>query len=132
MGAAGTQNEALAFGGSYFAAYTCTEEYNGTSWTAGGPLITARCQLGGAGTQNAALAFGGNPGVSPFITACTEEYNGTSWTTGGALITARQSLGGAGTQSAGLAFGGYQPGVGNPTCTEEYSPSAGPIVVCSV
>jgi hypothetical protein len=40
-----------------------TEEYNGTSWSAGGNLNTARYLLGGAGLQTAALAFGGsNPG----------------------------------------------------------------------
>ena len=39
---------------------SCTEEYNGTSWTAGGALITGRYFLGGAGEQNAALGFGGN------------------------------------------------------------------------
>jgi hypothetical protein len=37
-----------------------TEEYNGSTWTAGGNLNTARYFLAGAGTQTAALAFGGN------------------------------------------------------------------------
>jgi hypothetical protein len=36
-----------------------TEEYDGTSWTAGGCLGTARYAMAGAGTQTAALAFGG-------------------------------------------------------------------------
>jgi hypothetical protein len=36
-----------------------TEEYDGTSWTAGGNLGTARRRLAGAGTQTAGLAFGG-------------------------------------------------------------------------
>ena len=70
LGGIGTQNAALAFGGS--PALSCTEEYNGTSWSAGGALLTARCSLGGAGTQTEGLAFGGTnggPGLS-----CTEEY----------------------------------------------------------
>jgi hypothetical protein len=36
-----------------------TEEYDGTSWTAGGAMNTARRLLAGAGIQTAALAFGG-------------------------------------------------------------------------
>jgi hypothetical protein len=35
------------------------EEYNGTSWTAGGNLATGRGYLAGAGTQTTALAIGG-------------------------------------------------------------------------
>jgi hypothetical protein len=49
---------------------SCTEEYNGTSWSTGGALITARFSLAGAGTQSAGLAFGGGP---PQL-SCTEEY----------------------------------------------------------
>jgi hypothetical protein len=37
-----------------------TEEYDGSAWTAGGNLNTARNNLAGAGTQTAGLAFGGN------------------------------------------------------------------------
>jgi hypothetical protein len=40
-----------------------TEEYDGSTWTSGNPLNTARNGLAGAGTQTAALAFGGE--VSP-------------------------------------------------------------------
>jgi hypothetical protein len=36
-----------------------TEEYDGSAWTGGGNLGTARRQLAGAGTQTAGLAFGG-------------------------------------------------------------------------
>ncbi len=50
----------------------CTEEYNGSSWTAGGALSTARYDLAGAGTQNAALAIGGV--LPPSVVSCTEEY----------------------------------------------------------
>jgi hypothetical protein len=37
-----------------------TEEYDGTSWTSGGTLDTARYGAGGSGTQTAGLAFGGD------------------------------------------------------------------------
>jgi hypothetical protein len=54
-----------------------TEEYDGTSWTAGGSLNTARIYLAGCGTQTAALAFGGQ---IPTVTGATEEYDGSTWT----------------------------------------------------
>jgi hypothetical protein len=134
LAGAGTQNAGLAMGGyaicvvvcydefdepyNSYTAYeaTCTEEYNGTSWSAGGALITGRYYLAGAGTQNAGLAFGGYK-FTPSSLSCTEEYNGTSWSTGGALITDRRLPAGAGTQNEGLSFGGG----GSCTNTEEYN-----------
>jgi hypothetical protein len=56
-----------------------TEEYDGSTWTAGGSLNTARGGLAGAGTTNSCLAFGGN--IHLLSTGATEEYDGTSWTT---------------------------------------------------
>jgi hypothetical protein len=61
-------------------------EYDGTNWTAGGTMSTARGGLSGAGIQTAALAFGG------FITAATgatEEYDGSTWTAGGKFINSK-------------------------------------------
>jgi hypothetical protein len=51
---------------------SCTEEYNGTNWSLGGALATARYGPAGAGTQNAGLAAGGFGGAN---LSCTEEYN---------------------------------------------------------
>jgi hypothetical protein len=78
VGGAGTQTEALAFGGLDTANTGATEEYNGSAWTTSNPLNTARFSLAGTGIQTAALAFGGyiDPG-SPGVQAATEEYNGT-------------------------------------------------------
>ena len=47
--------------------------YDGSAWTAGGNLNTARKNLGGAGIQTSALGFGGN---TTAVTAATEEYSG--------------------------------------------------------
>jgi hypothetical protein len=60
----GIQTAGLGFGGEDASpGFTAaTEEYDGSSWTAGGNLTTARNFLAGAGTQTAGLAFGGNPG----------------------------------------------------------------------
>jgi hypothetical protein len=55
-----------------------TEEYNGTSWTNGGNLATARNNLGGAGTQTSGLGFGGSTTIS---LAATEEYSGAGTAT---------------------------------------------------
>ena len=57
MGAAGLQNAALAAGGTGppgLQSSTCTEEYNGSSWTAGGALSTSRpgTQAGSAGATS--------------------------------------------------------------------------------
>jgi len=54
---------------------SCTEEYNGTLWSIGNAMITARGYLGGVGTQTSALAFGGTCAGSPNTAgSCTEEY----------------------------------------------------------
>jgi hypothetical protein len=145
LAGAGTQNAGLVAGGyacvgsvfdpesSTFVDdcnnVSCTEEYNGTSWSVGGVLITGRMELAGAGTQNVGLVAGGYCIFSQLY-SCTEEYNGTSWSAGGALITARRWVSGAGTQNAGLATGGFSSAT--VTCTEEYngtSWSAGGILI---
>jgi hypothetical protein len=116
LGSAGTQTAALGFGGQPGAGETTiTEEYDGTSWTAGGALNTARFYLAGAGTQTAALGSGGGPPT----TAATELYDGTSWVSNPTgLNTARTKLAGAGTQASALAFGGDTPPV--TAATEEW------------
>jgi hypothetical protein len=86
---------------------TSTEEYNGTSWTAGGNVGTARRYLAGCGIQTAGLIFGSSTPPR----GATEEYDGSTWTVGGSLNTARSYLAGCGTQTAGLAFGGDTPSI---------------------
>jgi hypothetical protein len=63
LSGAGLQTAALAFGGKTTVAAASTEEYDGTSWTAGGNLNTARSDMGGAGLQTAGLVFGGRTTV---------------------------------------------------------------------
>jgi hypothetical protein len=63
LAGAGIQTAGLAFGGSAPGATAVTEEYNGSTWTAGGSLNIARRGVAGCGIQTLALAFGGrNPG----------------------------------------------------------------------
>ena len=49
-GGAGTQTAGLVFGGDVPPDSNATEEYDGSSWTNGGDLGTARRSLAGAGT----------------------------------------------------------------------------------
>ena len=97
-------------------ASSCTEAYNGTSWSAGGALIIGRYGAGSAGTQTSSLLFGGY--ITSYV-ACTEAYNGTSWSVGGALSTVRYQLAGAGaSNTAALAFGNFNAPYTN---TESYN-----------
>ena len=117
----GTQTAGLCFGGNDGGTYEDqTEEYDGTSWSAGGDLGTARQSTSGAGIQTAALASGGQISSEATLSSC-EEYNGTAWSAGGNLITARMNHGSAGTIAAGLAMGGNVGG----DSVEEYGVDTG-------
>ena len=87
-------------------ATTTTLEYDGTDWTTGGAINTARYRAGVVGTQTAGLKFmGGNPGY----TGPTETYDGSSWTTNPASVNAgRAAVGAVGTQTSALGYGGYK------------------------
>jgi hypothetical protein len=64
-----------------------TEEYNGTSWSSGGNLITARAGFAEAGTSSAGLCFGNQSPVGN----STEEY-GAGPGSYDELFTASQGL----------------------------------------
>ena len=86
-----------------------SEEYNGSSWTAGGTLNLARLEsaAGVVGTQTAGLLVGGR---GPPFTGAVEEYNGTAWTSVTAVPQAIRAGGGAGPQTAAVVFGGQISG----------------------
>jgi hypothetical protein len=87
-----------------------TLEYDGTNWTSGGTLGTARYQGRGTGaSQTAGLAIGGSTAPGPSGDAggpLTEEYDGSTWTTGGNLNTGRRTAATSGIQTSALAAGG--------------------------
>ena len=57
-GGAGLQTAGVVFGGrDDTGGVATTEEYNGSSWTAGGAMGTARSVFGSCGTQTAGLGF---------------------------------------------------------------------------
>jgi hypothetical protein len=130
-GAAGTLTAGLAFGGETppglpGAESNSTEEYDGTSWSPGGNLGTARFgfQYGSIGTQTSSLGAGGFVNATGY-TSATEEYDGTSWSPGGSLNTARYETAGGGTQTAAFIAGGAKaPGTTITNETEKYDGSA--------
>jgi hypothetical protein len=109
---AAPQTAGLCFGGAPnpSTVTNATEEYDGSTWTVGGTLVTARELIEGAGTQTAGLGFSGN---IPPTTGATEHYDGTSWTSvPGVLNTIKVRMGSAGTQIAAIKFGGESPNTG--------------------
>jgi hypothetical protein len=115
-GGTGTQNAALSVGGYQSPSGTNpaparvanTDEYNGSSWTAGNAHTSVRgaTSLAAAfGAQNAAVYVGG---FAPNITG-SMEYNGTNWSAGGDLDNCHYNHDAAGTLTAGLVFGGCGP-----------------------
>ena len=100
-GGAGIQTAALLFGGTPSPAGDVTEEYDGSSWTAGGDLNTGGYDMAGFGTQTAAFAINRYP-----ANAAVETYDGSSWTEGPSINTARDQATGYGTTTAGLISGG--------------------------
>ena len=115
----GTQNAAFSAAGAP-GPKVQTEEYNGSGWSIGNNVGTARYEGGSAGTLTAGLMYGGYegpPAPSPYPKAQTEEYDGTSWSEQNDLNTSRYSQGGFGTQTAAVYTNG-----GNPVAdTEEYN-----------
>ena len=93
-GACGTQTAGLKVG-AYEAAgdtfFDECEEYDGSSWAAGG-LISANTYAAQAcGTQTSAIRGGGS--VAGTGVATSQTYNGTSWSAVASLSTARRSPG---------------------------------------
>ena len=114
QGQFGPQTAAVAASGSTAPATANVESYDGSSWTEGPNVNTARGLLAAAGngTQTAGLIFGGTTSISPHnpgITNASEEYDGSSWTSGNNLNFSSRNLGGLGVQTSAVAAGGLGP-----------------------
>ena len=100
-----------------------TEEYDGTSWSAGGDYPLIIVSGGSGGTQTAAFGATGytTPGDPGTDTPVSAEYDGTSWTAGNPVITARRdvNMGPSGTQTAALMICG-RAATTHQTAVEEY------------
>lgn len=122
MGSAGTRTAGLIFSGETPAPalVSTTNEYDGSVFSSGGNVVSARSFITGFGLQTAAIGFGAAPAA--IITTNTESYDGSTWTEVNNLSTARGNAGGAGIQTSGLGFGGYVTGGPplNTNATEEW------------
>jgi hypothetical protein len=81
----GTLTAGLVSGGQIPPYSTTTNEYDGTNWTSGGGLNTARGYAAGIFGTQTATGFAG--GVYPYKSNY-EEYNGSSWSEISTLVTA--------------------------------------------
>jgi len=98
------------------------EEYNGSAWSSGGSLGTAREGLAGGGSSTDAICFGGFDG---YYVGRAEVYDGTSWSNTYDLGPARWYLAGNGNSSGAISMGGRDSG-GYSVATETWT-SAQPV-----
>jgi len=99
-----------------------TEEYNGTTWTAGNVCNTNRMEAGCVGISQTAAVLMGGGGVPGADLNSTEIYDGTSWATSPAILaTARRAAGKntGGTSTAAMYIGG-SPVAGTGNVVEEF------------
>ena len=92
----GTQNAAKYMGGfgppsPTAVRSTCVEDYNGTSYSTGTPLLVGVEYTSGAGTQNAGIHAGGQTDAET-ATAKTYEWNGLSFVQTANLGTGRCTI----------------------------------------
>ena len=150
-------NAAVMFGGRLGTnpagqcGFTCTEEYNGSSWSLGGSMIIERMHHYGFGTQTAAVATMGVSGsavASGFYNSAnttgnrsalskTEHYDGSSWSEATDIINSTRGAHGFanGTQNAGVVSNGCisapNAGPGFDECTFTYNGTNWTQVACS-
>ncbi len=90
--------------------YSNTEEWDGSSWTAGGSFPTNIYTGHAVGSLTDAIYWGGFDS-SPNLSSMSAVYNGTTWTNSPNTPTAAgYSGGGLGTGAAALGYGGYTGG----------------------
>ena len=113
MGDAGTQTAALSMAGGSVSPSGKTEEYDGSSWTAGGNMSNGDRGFSGTGSQTAALAVGSDE-------TAIEEYDGSSWTAGANYPEIASFVKAAGSLTAALVTGGLTSGP-SPTSSNHYN-----------
>ena len=104
---------------------TATEEYDGSSWTAGGAYPAGMRGTNAFGTLTAGVNAGGNSANPSVSTNVNNEYNGTAWTSGNNNTLGRFNCSSSGTSTAGILVAGFSnpPPVVN-SVTEEYDGSS--------
>ena len=103
-----------------------SETYDGTSYSAGPSLNTARGEVMGIGdAQTSALACGGFE-TAPTVTGKTESFDGTSFSETADLGTSRRTgqFHGAGSSNSSALYAGGYNGSTQVTTSEEFNASA--------
>jgi hypothetical protein len=101
-----------------------TEEYNGSAWATGNPIvlrISSQGKSGGTSAQTAWMIAGGDGPTVTNNTGTTQLYDGTNWSTSAPLSTPRRQVAGGGTQASGLVFGGTEASSTSLNSTEEFT-----------
>ena len=130
----GTQTSTIIIAGNINPSDTktgLTEEWDGSSWSSGGTVNTARKGGMAAGaSQDSSLFFGGT--AAPGASTATEDYDGTSWTTSsatmGTAVTDNQQGGGGNVNTAALVCNGPNS---NSLGVQEYNKSINTITPAS-
>jgi len=126
LGGFGTQTSMAVYGGlsagpaPASTKYSLTEEYNGSSWVAGGAFSDTVWLAGSPASTGSSAGMAINGRVGPAVAATTAVYDGTSWAADVSTATARDEMGCIGTSTTAIRAGG-NPGTGVVTTTEEYS-----------
>ena len=116
LAGAGIQTAGLVFGGS--ATNTTapsgthgakTEEYDGSSWTAGGNYITVISNGCGGGTGSLTAGFNYGGYTPDTYVNTSAEYDGSSWTSGNTAPYTAGNTSMTGTQTAVIGIGGNAP-----------------------
>jgi len=110
MGAGESKNSAVVSSGYVTPGtnyVTCTEEWDGSSWSAGGANIYAMTATRGAGTANATSQVGGYS--PPSYRSYHLQYDGSTWATTTSYPSNIGYMANLGTQTDLLLTGGYSP-----------------------
>jgi len=105
----GTESASLVAGGSDAVSqnWGTTEEYDGSSWSAGGDISSTNVDHIMVGNLTDAIRTAGYTGS--FVTT-TETYNGTAWSAGTAVTAGYSKSAGFGSSSTSAAIcGGHNP-----------------------
>jgi hypothetical protein len=103
----GTQTAGFFFGGFIPTSpnATTSENWDGTNWTGGTAINSAREASAAWGIQTSAIMAGGT--APPGRVDTVESWNGTSWTEVAEINTARSYVGGGGSENTlGIIYGG--------------------------
>jgi len=109
---AGTTEAAKFFSGR--PVVTAVFDFDGTNWTTGTAMTTARDQAGGGGTNTDAVCVGGGPPVVSIF----EKWNGSSWSEEADLNTGRRAASASVTNGDDIMLAGGEGGAPNYLQTE--------------